>query len=350
MTKRAAIILAGGKAKRFQTTNDKWQDKALAELDGKPLLVHAIENIQSTIDEIVVVVNENENRISQYRDVLEKHNIQKTKIVTDLKIKDLSGPLIAILTGLKATTADHCITIPCDAPKLNPKVAEYLFNEIDGSIVAVPMWPNGRLETLLMVLERKRALEITTVLCILRRSHPDDIVRGAMKTLLVSPLGEIKNIDPELKSFININCQEDLSRLIPRQEQGALGENVQLNLGSISTGEIQRLAEASLKLDNSDFLGATKEFLECAVQFENEDASFWAAVSREFEAKSLLSNFEKCGRQELVEEIEKILLKATRNYSLEAKIYEENSCYLLAERAKANKSWCETQIEKLMAR
>ncbi len=350
MTKRAAIILAGGKAKRFQTTNDKWQDKALAELDGKPLLVHAIENIQDTIDEIVVVVNENETRISQYRDVLEKYNIQKVRIVTDLKIKDLSGPLIAILTGLRATAADHCITIPCDVPKLNPKVAEYLFNEIDGSIVAVPMWPNGRLETLLMVLERKRALEITTILCLLERSHPDDIIRGAMKTLFVSPLGEIKNLDPELKSFININCQEDLSRLIPRQGQGAIGENVKLNLGGLAPIEIQRLAEASLKRDNSDFLGATKEFLESAVQFESEDVSFWAAVSREYEAKTLLSTLEKCGRQELVEEIKEILLKATCDYSLEAKIYEENSCYLLAERARADKSWCETQIEKLKAR
>jgi molybdopterin-guanine dinucleotide biosynthesis protein A len=347
MTKRAAIILAGGKAKRFQTTNDKWQDKALAELEGKPLLVHAIENIQSTIDEIVVVVNENENRISQYRDVLEKHNIQKARIVTDLKIKDLSGPLIAILTGLRATTADLCITIPCDVPKLNPKVAEYLFNEIDGSIVAVPMWPNGRLETLLMVLERKRALEITTVLSLLGRSHPDDIIRGAMKALLVSPLGEIKKIDPELKSFININCQEDLSRLIPRQGQGALDENVQLNLGGLATGEIQRLSEASLKLDNFDFWGATKEFLECAVRFENEDASFWAAVSREYEAKSLLNLYEKCNKQELIREIIDALDKSAYNYGLEAKIYEEKHCYLLGERAKADKSWCELQIEKL---
>lgn len=350
MIKWAAIILAGGEAKRFQTTTDKWQDKALAELDGKPLLVHAIENIQSIIDEIVVVVNENETRISQYRDVLEKNNLQKVRIVTDLKIKDLSGPLIAILTGLRATTADYCITIPCDVPKLNPKVAEYLFKEIDGSIVAVPMWPNGRLETLLMVLERKKALEITTVLCLMGRSHPDDIIRGAMKTLFVYPLGEIKNIDPELKSFININCQEDLSRLIPRQGQGAIGENIKLNLGGLAAIEIQQLAEASLKRDNSDFLAATKEFLECAVRFENEDATFWAAISREYEAKSLLSTLEKCGRKELVEEIKEILGKAAHNYISEAEIYEKNGCYLLAERARSDKSWCETQIEKLVTK
>ena len=230
MTKRAAIILAGGKAKRFQTTKDKWQDKALAELDGKPLLVHAIENIQDVVDEIVVVVDENQTRTAQYQKVLQKYHVKNARIVTDLKIKNLSGPLIAILTGLKLVNSDYCITIPCDVPMFNPKVAEYLFDKINGSLVAVPMWPNGRLETLLLVLERKSILEIANILCQLGRSHPDDIIRGSLKTLFVSPLGEIKILDPELRSFVNINCQEDLNRLIPRQGQGAFTENVGLNL------------------------------------------------------------------------------------------------------------------------
>ena len=45
MAKRAALILAGGKARRFQSIDKIWQDKALAELSGKPLLIHAIENV-----------------------------------------------------------------------------------------------------------------------------------------------------------------------------------------------------------------------------------------------------------------------------------------------------------------
>ena len=134
MTKRAAIILAGGKAKRFQTTQDKWQDKALAELDGKPLLVHAIQSVHDTVDEIVIVVNENQSRITQYTSVLQKFNIQNPKIVTDLKVNNLSGPLIAILTGLKFANADYCITVPCDVPMLDKKVAQYLFDEINGSL------------------------------------------------------------------------------------------------------------------------------------------------------------------------------------------------------------------------
>ena len=347
MTKRAAIILAGGEAKRFQTTQDKWQDKALAELDGKPLLVHAIENIQDVVDEIVVVVDENQTRTARYQRVLQKYHVKNSRIVTDLKIKNLSGPLIAIFTGLKLINSDYCITIPCDVPMFNPKVAEYLFDKINGSLVAVPMWPNGRLETLLLVLERKSTLEIVTVLCQLGRSHPDDIIRGSLKTLLISPLGEIKILDPELKSFININCQEDLSRLIPRQGQGAFSENVGLDLCSLSFEEIRNLNKASEERDSFNFIEASRTFLDCAVQFEKECLAFWAAVSREYEAKSLLDLFEKCGRQELIKEIKDALDKSAYSYGLEAKIYEKKCCFLLAERAKADKSWCESQIEKL---
>ena len=58
MTKRAALILAGGKARRFQRKQEEWQDKALAELFGKPLLVHVAESACGVVDEVVVCIND----------------------------------------------------------------------------------------------------------------------------------------------------------------------------------------------------------------------------------------------------------------------------------------------------
>ena len=69
MAKRAALILAGGKARRFQTIDAIWRDKALAELNGKPLLIHAIENVRDIVDEIVVCVND-EERKAKYTKIL----------------------------------------------------------------------------------------------------------------------------------------------------------------------------------------------------------------------------------------------------------------------------------------
>jgi molybdopterin-guanine dinucleotide biosynthesis protein A len=346
MTNRAAIILAGGKGKRFQTTHEKWQDKALAELNGKPLIVHAIENIQDVVDEIVVITDENKSRIAIYDNVLTRYHVKNARIMTDVKMKNLSGPLIAILTGLKFATADYCITIPCDVPMLSKKVAKYMFKEINSFYVDVPMWPNGRLETLLMVLERKSTLEITNVLCQLERFHPDDIIRGSPKTVFISPLGEIKTLDPELRSFVNINCQEDLNQLLPRQGKGPFFEKVSLNLGFLPVEKIRSLEAASSKKDNSDFWEASKIFSSVAVIFERQNWFFWAALSREHEAKSLLGLLDQKGRHESIEDAKEAFWKAAQNYEWEAKIYEKNHCYSMSERARADKSWCILQIEK----
>jgi molybdenum cofactor guanylyltransferase len=344
MTKRSAIILAGGKAQRFQTALQNWQDKALAILDGKPLLVHVIENVRNIVDEIVVVTNEETRKLS-YQNVLAEQNIENTRIVTDLRIDHLNGPLIAILTGLKSSSADYCLTIPTDMPMLNQKVANYLFSQIKESYVAVPMWPNGNLETLLMILERSKTLEIATILSELGRSRPAGIIRGALNVLFVSPIGKIKGLDPKLKSFVNINSPEDLSRLQPRNEQGTSSENLRLNLGILHVEKLEQLQKASLERNNSCFREAAKLFSSCAIDLEKEKSFFWAAISREYEAKSWLDLSEQNNEAKLIVYVREAFFKAALDYGAEAKIYEKNGCCLLAERSKADKIWCESRTK-----
>ena len=334
MINRAAIILAGGKGNRFQIKNGTWQDKALAELWGKPLLVHSIESVKDVVDDVVVVIN-NDARKIEYSKVLETFDIHSTKIVTDLKVKGLSGPLIAIYTGLKSVKAEYYLTVPTDVPLLNSNVADYLFTEICESHVSVPMWPNGRLETLLMVLKRKTCLKVAHILCCLGRSHPDDIIRGSQRALFVSPLGEIKKLDPESRSFININSREDLNRLQPRKGQGSNVRNLRLDLGDPPLDVISLLLKASIRMDNKAFLNSTKIFSTCATILEENKNFFWAALSREHQAKGLFRS---------PEEANEAFLNAAQNYKDEAEIYDQNNCFLLAERAKSDAFWCRQQI------
>jgi hypothetical protein len=142
-----------------------------------------------------------------------------------------------------------------------------------------------------MVLERKSTLEIANVLSQLGRNRPDDIIRGSLKTLFASPLGEMKTLDPELRSFVNINCQEDLSQLSPRRGQGDFVENVSLNLGVLCIEEICRLAEASSKRDKSDFLEASKIFSRSAVDLRRRFVflgNSWQKMKQSF--RTSLSN------------------------------------------------------------
>ncbi len=346
MTKRAALILAGGKARRFQSKNGTWEDKALAELSGKPLLIHAIENVQSVVDEIAICVNDQERKF-QYSQILKKHAISNVQIVIDEKNR-ISGPTVAIMSGLKSVHADYCLTFPCDMPFLQSSVADYLLSEAEGFEIVTPMWPNGRLETLLMVLKRHSGLEITSTLCKLNRPRSDDIQRGASKILFASPVNHIKTLDPELKSFININLKEDLSRLQTRHSHGAVTENLQVNLGVSSSSDLQLLRKGAEMLNEGKFSEAQTIFGSCTSNFEVSNSFFWAAVSGENQGEALLKlslqQIEPDAATKSDFEGKEAFQRAANNYRVEAELHEKNRCWLLAERALGDKAWCESWV------
>jgi molybdopterin-guanine dinucleotide biosynthesis protein A len=352
MAKRAAIILSGGRAERFQNAHDAWLDKALVRLLGKPLLIHAVVNVREVVEEVVVCVN-NENRKVQYSEILRNHGLENVRILVDEPCSHFGGPIVGILTGLKATNADYCFTLPSDMPFLQQKVINHMFNSAKDTRVVVPMWPNGRLETLTMVLKKPEALEIAKTLCMLGRPRSDDIIRGALNVLLISIVDEIRAFDPELKSFININSQEDLSRLQPRQAQGSVAGSLRLNLGDLPTPQLRSLRAAAALFNKNKLLEAAEDFSSCAAKLEKEGPHFWAAISRENEGKSLLNWSNQQNKQEIAVQQsargKKALLEAANAYECEAEIYEDTYGVFLAERARSNKKWCKSVAKDLQS-
>jgi molybdopterin-guanine dinucleotide biosynthesis protein A len=345
MVKRAALILAGGKARRFQTIDKVWQDKALAQLQRKPLLIHAVEAVLGVVDELAVCVNDAQ-RMEKYTQVLQSNGLANVNLVVDEQVSGISGPNVAIMSGLRAVKADYCFTLPCDMPFLQPKVAEYLFAEGEECDVLVPMWPNGRLETLMMVLERKTSLKIAQTLCVLKRPRSDDLPRGAGKIKLISPINHIKKLDPELKSFININSKEDLYKLQTRQSHGSITENLKLNLGGLSIPDLQMLQEGARLQQENKLAEAQITFIACASNFEASKMNFWAGVGGESQGEALLKlsgqQTEQKEATQLDFEGKEAYHRAANNYCIEAQLYEENRCRLLEERALADKMWCES--------
>jgi molybdenum cofactor guanylyltransferase len=336
MVKRAALILAGGQARRFQK-RPEWQDKALAKLDGKPLLVHALQNVQDTVDEIIVCVN-NESRSELYARTLRDWRLD-AKFVVDQKIGHIGGPMLAIFTGLKAAKADLCFTLPCDMPLMQPKVVEYMFGLAGDVDVVVPMWPNGRLETLVTVLKRENAVEIADTLCQLKRPRTDDIFRGASKVMFASPVGEMKALDPELKSFVNINVPEDLTQLPTRQSDGAVTQNLKVNISTVKLSELKNLREAAKLRRQNKNLEAANLFSFWASHFEMGGSFFWAAIARESQAEAL----QALAGGDLDFDAKTAYIRAAEDYKLEVSMHEQNRCRLLFERGLADSQWCENR-------
>ena len=143
-------------------------------------------------------------------------------------------------------------------PFLQPKVAEYMFSQAEGVEVAVPMWPNGRLETLMMVLERPKQPRNHGNTVHLETSTLRRYSQRCQQNHLVSPINHIKTLDPELKSFININSKEDLNRLQTRHSHGPVTENMQLNLGILSISDLRLIREGAKMFQERQGFGCTE--------------------------------------------------------------------------------------------
>jgi molybdenum cofactor guanylyltransferase len=332
--KCTALVLAGGEAKRFQTESGAWQDKALAQLGGKPFLVNIVENLQGAVDKVAVSVS-TLDREAQYKKILEKYSIRNVEFVLD-QISPIKGPLLAITSGLQTIQAQYTLVVPTDMPFLQPKVANYLLYACEGFDVAVPMWPDGTLETLLMALRCERCLEITETLLTLGKANADSIPRAASKLKLISPLQEINQIDPELRSFININTQQERTQPKTRSTEGLVKQDVCFDRGTLPIELLKRLRDAQKMQSEDKTLEAISVFGDCSCKFESLCFYFWAALSEEKLAQTQITR----GKNAIAKQTYK---RAAENYAKEALLYQDKGCTTLAERATADKEFCESR-------
>jgi molybdopterin-guanine dinucleotide biosynthesis protein A len=347
--RKAAIILAGGQAKRFQAKGKRWIDKALVELFDKPLLIHIIERVMPVVNEIIVCVD-NQARKLKYSRLLQHYSYKDVKLCIDEHFTLVKkGPAVAITTGLKATDADYCIILPCDTPFIQPSVVEYLLNAVKGADLAVPVHPNGKLETLMITCRRSNIVHIAETLCELGRDRPDDLIRGASEIIFVHTVSELKNCDPEFKSFININSQEDLDRPTTRVvNEGSIKEGINLNLCSPTESELAELKMGSEYYFQENFLKALTIFSSLSPLLESKRSNFWGGISRDKEGETLFSLSGRQGDVKMREDYHvkgKVAFrKAAENYASEAEIYDKNQIEFLSKRARTDRLWCQRRI------
>lgn len=131
-TGRAGIVLAGGRSERFPTL-----DKALAPLDGEPLLWHAVASLAPAVDE--VIVNCRRDQRAAFADALAAFPV---RFAVD-QVPD-RGPLVGLRTALDETTASYAAVIPCDMPSLPAAFVDFLFARARNRTGAVARYEGRR--------------------------------------------------------------------------------------------------------------------------------------------------------------------------------------------------------------
>jgi len=189
------LILAGGRGERFG------RRKALYEVNGRPLLSYLVERVSNLSKRLIISVKSDPETYS----IL----FPDAEIVIDRY--EIYAPIVGLMSSLTEVKTDYVAVLPCDSPLVNPELIILLLRKARGRGGAVPIWEDGRTEPLLAVYKtdelRKSVLNCWNKL--------DLRVRCALESMdiVYVPIDEIREVDPELRSFLNINTLEELELL-----------------------------------------------------------------------------------------------------------------------------------------
>ena len=195
---KSAIILAGGVSSRFG------QDKGLLQLANKPLIKHVLDAISTLVDEKMVVAS-SKVQAENYANVL------GSDINVLIDVDDAQSPLVGALTGFKEAHGEYALLLPCDTPLVSRDVISLLFEVCINRNAVIPRWPNGYIEPLQAVYCTKPAYEAAKNALSEAKLNMQSMIDRLRSVRYVSTL-VLQQLDPEMKTFFNINTLLDLRR------------------------------------------------------------------------------------------------------------------------------------------
>lgn len=195
---RSAVILAGGFSRRFG------QDKGLTRLVNKPLVKYVFDAINSIVDEEILVVS-SKKQADNYRQIL------GSEIKIKVDVTNVQSPLVGALTGLGEAKGTYSLLLSCDTPFLDRNALLLLFELSPNKNAVIPRWPNGYIEPLQAVYCTKLALEAAKKALEGESLNLQSMIDRLGNVRYVSTL-VLQQIDPELKTFFNINTLLDLKK------------------------------------------------------------------------------------------------------------------------------------------
>ncbi|MDD3247589.1 MAG: molybdenum cofactor guanylyltransferase [Methanosarcina sp.] len=201
---RSAIVLAGGRGRRMGIV-----EKALLEFEGKTILERLLENLFRVVDEVILSIRDIHQK-EKLLPVLEKFPAREIRFCFD-SIED-AGPLEGIRAGLLESRSEYSFVCAGDMPFVNIRVVDLLFEKAEGHDVALPRWEERMFEPLHAVYSRKLIPEIEKAFE--RGKHSVLTPVFEMPDVVFVEVAEIRELDPELRTFVNINTVEDLKSMI----------------------------------------------------------------------------------------------------------------------------------------
>jgi len=181
------VILAGGRSSRYG------RNKALVEMNGIRLIERVIGVMEPLFEHLIIITN-------TPRD----YAYLELPMVEDV-IKGL-GPIGGVFTGLQTLSDEAGFFVACDMPFLNGKLIRHMMYVMEDFDVVVPK-VDWKIEALHAIYSKRCIPAIKELI-----DRQDYQIIKFFQSVRVRYLNkeEIRDFDPELRSFFNVNRPEEL--------------------------------------------------------------------------------------------------------------------------------------------
>ena len=185
------MVLAGGKSKRMG------MDKRHLSVHGKPLLDRVTSVLLELFPEVLLVLAEED--ISKQDD--------RIRIVTDLVPG--CAAVGGLYAGLYHSRHPRVFVVACDMPFINPAVIELFLQKADATDIVLAQLVTGLQP--LHGLYSKHCLPFLKAMIDARDLRLQNIADQQSRLAVHRiPEAEIKSLDPQLLSFLNLNSPADV--------------------------------------------------------------------------------------------------------------------------------------------
>jgi molybdopterin-guanine dinucleotide biosynthesis protein A len=187
-----ALILAGGENKRFPVI------KGFLEVDGKRVIESNIELLSKIFDRVIISANDPE-----------LYFYLGATMVGD--VVEYRGPMTGILSALTIPEISEIFVTACDMPFINAMLIKYIVDKWEKEYDAVIPIFDDKPQPLLGIYSKRIAKSMEQSI-----KNGDRSLREFLRGINVLYIKEeeVRNIDPEGRSFININTIEDFQKEI----------------------------------------------------------------------------------------------------------------------------------------
>jgi molybdopterin-guanine dinucleotide biosynthesis protein A len=183
-------IQAGGKSSRMG------RDKALIRLAGRPLIEHVLSQVQGLGEETIITTN-TPDRLAYLG----------LRMASDQS--PVGGALQGLRTALRAASHPRVLVVACDMPFLRRPLLEHLLHlSQEDADVVVPK--NGRFYEPLHAVYQTRVLPEIEASLEAGRFRLDSFFPRVDVLPVVG--SDLDRLDPQRRSFFNVNTPEDLER------------------------------------------------------------------------------------------------------------------------------------------